>query len=102
MDQFQDQDPSETQEWLEALESVIKFQGQKRAGYLVKQLLDRAAAQGIPTPDAITTPFRNTIPTSREKRMPGDLFMERRRSEEHTSELQSRENLVCRLLLEKK
>src|SRR5690606_41307391 len=30
-------------------------------------------------------------------------FFERaRRSEEHTSELQSRENLVCRLLLEKK
>src|SRR5436309_5556006 len=28
--------------------------------------------------------------------------IERRRSEEHTSELQSRENLVCRLLLEKK
>src|SRR5215475_14793137 len=28
--------------------------------------------------------------------------LERRRSEEHTSELQSRENLVCRLLLEKK
>src|SRR5690606_42076832 len=27
---------------------------------------------------------------------------ERGRSEEHTSELQSRENLVCRLLLEKK
>src|SRR5690606_39830546 len=27
---------------------------------------------------------------------------ERTRSEEHTSELQSRENLVCRLLLEKK
>src|SRR5207302_7445719 len=29
----------------------------------------------------------------------GDLLI---RSEEHTSELQSRENLVCRLLLEKK
>src|SRR5690606_41413388 len=28
--------------------------------------------------------------------------MDDRRSEEHTSELQSRENLVCRLLLEKK
>src|SRR5690606_41707348 len=27
---------------------------------------------------------------------------DKRRSEEHTSELQSRENLVCRLLLEKK
>src|SRR5690606_30588547 len=30
------------------------------------------------------------------------LNTELRRSEEHTSELQSRENLVCRLLLEKK
>src|SRR5690606_40132417 len=30
------------------------------------------------------------------------IFSEMLRSEEHTSELQSRENLVCRLLLEKK
>src|SRR2546427_7378263 len=30
------------------------------------------------------------------------VFRERRRSEEHTSELQSQSNLVCRLLLEKK
>src|SRR6266700_3129242 len=32
----------------------------------------------------------------------GGLFWDGVRSEEHTSELQSRENLVCRLLLEKK
>src|SRR5690606_40728072 len=32
----------------------------------------------------------------------GVPMAERERSEEHTSELQSRENLVCRLLLEKK
>src|SRR2546429_6074163 len=32
----------------------------------------------------------------------GKLFSERFRSEEHTSELQSRLHLVCRLLLEKK
>src|SRR5690606_4766215 len=30
------------------------------------------------------------------------IWLRRDRSEEHTSELQSRENLVCRLLLEKK
>src|SRR5690606_41744585 len=30
-----------------------------------------------------------------------DLVQHKERSEEHTSELQSRENLVCRLLLEK-
>src|SRR2546430_13032250 len=38
------------------------------------------------------------------KKLPG-LFVRRRcdpRSEEHTSELQSQSNLVCRLLLEKK
>src|SRR2546430_11772952 len=32
----------------------------------------------------------------------GDHFQEIGRSEEHTSELQSQSNLVCRLLLEKK
>src|SRR5690606_41593611 len=32
----------------------------------------------------------------------GSCVTSTRRSEEHTSELQSRENLVCRLLLEKK
>src|SRR3989442_7953134 len=33
---------------------------------------------------------------------PGEARRERGRSEEHTSELQSRPHLVCRLLLEKK
>src|SRR5690606_41447388 len=40
-------------------------------------------------------PSRRPLPTPAACRRP-------RRSEEHTSELQSRENLVCRLLLEKK
>src|SRR5258708_22451477 len=35
-------------------------------------------------------------------RLPGDSGDERDRSEEHTSELQSPDHLVCRLLLEKK
>src|SRR5690606_41758879 len=34
--------------------------------------------------------------------LPGRHVVHAPRSEEHTSELQSRENLVCRLLLEKK
>src|SRR5690606_1804109 len=50
-------------------------------------------------------PFVGYIPQShrlfsKEKLEVNDLDIER--SEEHTSELQSRENLVCRLLLEKK
>src|SRR2546428_1935839 len=35
-------------------------------------------------------------------RVPHQMHFDRRRSEEHTSELQSRSDLVCRLLLEKK
>src|SRR5690606_40579990 len=42
------------------------------------------------------SPSRNSSATSSRRQVPVE------RSEEHTSELQSRENLVCRLLLEKK
>src|SRR5690606_41631582 len=38
----------------------------------------------------------------RDRRLRGEGQRRAGRSEEHTSELQSRENLVCRLLLEKK
>src|SRR3712207_8584191 len=34
--------------------------------------------------------------------LPAQGFLRKKRSEEHTSELQSRQYLVCRLLLEKK
>src|SRR6266511_5710714 len=50
-----------------------------------------------------TTLFRSTPAGPRAVREPGvPARPDERRSEEHTSELQSRENLVCRLLLEKK
>src|SRR5256886_4301099 len=44
------------------------------------------------------TPVRRVPPQASTRRWRGDLL----RSEEHTSELQSQSNLVCRLLLEKK
>src|SRR3712207_7226477 len=44
-----------------------------------------------------------TIPILRKKHgLTADALVEKVRSEEHTSELQSRQYLVCRLLLEKK
>src|SRR5690606_41920413 len=45
--------------------------------------------------------FPNDV-LGREHRGAADEGERHRRSEEHTSELQSRENIVCRLLLEKK
>ncbi|WP_226668011.1 pyruvate dehydrogenase (acetyl-transferring), homodimeric type [Microbulbifer aggregans] len=71
-------DIQETQEWLDALQAVIRHSGKERAAFLLKQLSDRATNIGVQLPAAITTPYRNTIPPQAEKRMPGDLFMERR------------------------
>src|SRR6266511_5880714 len=49
-----------------------------------------------------TTLFRSAPRTPTACPRSRDRIPPRGRSEEHTSELQSRENLVCRLLLEKK
>lgn len=75
---YEDKDPIETQEWLDALDSVLRNSGRGRTAFLLKALAERAANAGTRLPAAITTPYRNTIPPTAEKRMPGDLFMERR------------------------
>ncbi len=74
----EDRDPQETREWLEALDGVLKYEGRGRAAFLLKTLAEAAAQAGTKMPAAITTPFRNTIEPANEKRMPGDLFMERK------------------------
>src|SRR5436309_9345606 len=45
---------------------------------------------------------RTALPPRSRQAQPRRAPESQKRSEEHTSELQSRENLVCRLLLEKK
>src|SRR5256885_2432870 len=50
----------------------------------------------------LRTPARTPARRALDRRAPGRDHSRSRRSEEHTSELQSPCNLVCRLLLEKK
>jgi len=74
-----DNNPEETREWLDALESVLRHEGADRAGYLLQCLASRMIHIGAQLPYGnITTPYRNTIPPDREARMPGDLFTERK------------------------
>ena len=75
---IEDTDPLETTEWLESFDAVVKNDGRERARFLLERLAEHATETGTRLPPAITTPFRNTIPPTAEKRMPGDLFMERR------------------------
>ncbi|MBT3625177.1 MAG: pyruvate dehydrogenase (acetyl-transferring), homodimeric type, partial [Gammaproteobacteria bacterium] len=72
-----DIDPVESEEWIEAINSVIETEGVERAQYLLQRLSTKVTETGAQLPYAINTPYRNTIPISKEARMPGDLFMER-------------------------
>src|SRR6266511_977080 len=67
----------------------------------------RPESRARPRPGTRAGPPRSTPRAARRRWLPAGRppHRERRsrsRSEEHTSELQSRENIVCRLLLEKK
>ena len=58
--------------------------------------------QEADTPDLATPLVADYCTDNPDNCTDGKINMEFQRSEEHTSELQSRTNLVCRLLLEKK
>ena len=47
---FQDIDVLETQEWLDALEGVLKHEGQEKARYLVAQLQAKLGQNGVALP----------------------------------------------------
>jgi len=75
-----DSDPIETAEWRDALAAVAREQGAERAGWLLRQLAEHAAAMGLPHADRHSTPYVNTIPAHLEPPYPGDLDLERRLS----------------------
>jgi len=77
-DMIEDIDPIETQEWMDALESVAKNDGDERARYLLRELGSKASELGVQDATTLNTPYINTISPRDEVRMPGDLFMERR------------------------
>ena len=73
-----DADPQETQEWLEALESVIGIEGSDRAAYLIDRQIEFARVNGVTQPFHAETPYINTIPVEQQARIPGDQDIEHR------------------------
>ncbi|OGT36324.1 MAG: pyruvate dehydrogenase (acetyl-transferring), homodimeric type [Gammaproteobacteria bacterium RBG_16_51_14] len=76
--QENDIDPQETQEWLEALESILEREGVERAHFILEQLIAKARKSGAYLPYSATTAYLNTIPPAKEERSPGDPALERR------------------------
>ena len=71
-----DPDPAETREWLEALDSVLEFEGTDRAEQLLDSLLTEGRRKHVPVPYSAATPYLNTIPPERELPYPGDQAVE--------------------------
>ena len=46
MEPLPDIDPTETKEWLDALESVLTNEGTERAHYLLERLVEKARRSG--------------------------------------------------------
>ena len=73
-----DIDPTETQEWLESLDAVIKKDGTDRAQYIIKKLINESNKEGFVQSLTRITPYINTIHASSEVKSPGDQNIERR------------------------
>lgn len=73
-----DVDVLETQEWLQALESVVREEGVERAQFLLEKLLQEARFEGVDIPTSVKTNYINTIPAEEEPAYPGDVNIERR------------------------
>jgi pyruvate dehydrogenase E1 component len=71
-----DLDPLETRKWLDALNSVVVFDGADRTTFLLDELLNGARRNGVPVPYSANTPYLNTIPPVRETPHPGDQEIE--------------------------
>ncbi len=75
-DQNIDIDPQETQEWLDALESVMETESIERAYYLLEVMVEKARRSGVYLPFSANTAYLNTIPPHLEERTPGDPDLE--------------------------
>ena len=73
-----DIDVTETSEWLASLDYVLKSKGPDRVRFLIEQMRDRAAEEGIQSAEDTKTPYVNTIPVKDQAAFPGNREIERR------------------------
>jgi pyruvate dehydrogenase E1 component len=74
----QDVDPIETQEWTDAVESILKNEGAERAHFILEQMVERVRRRGGHLPFNSTTSYENTIPVNQQQPLPGNNDIEQR------------------------
>ena len=75
---YNDNDPQETQEWIESIEDALEEHGYERARFLLETLIDYAQAKGARLPFNTNTPYLNTILPEQEPEYPGNRVIERK------------------------
>ena len=73
-----DSDPEETDEWLEALRSVVESQGAERARMLLHEIMAEAEGLAVPIRPPSQTPYLNSISIEQQPPYPGNLGLEER------------------------
>jgi pyruvate dehydrogenase E1 component len=73
-----DADGTETREWLEGFESLVRAEGPARGTYILRRLLDQARRLRVPLPAVLNTPYVNTIALDQQPPYPGSLELEAR------------------------
>ncbi len=71
-----DNDPQETQEWMDALGGVLANEGATRAHFLIEKLIAQAREEGIDLPYSANTEYINTIPVEQQPKYPGNPDLE--------------------------
>ncbi len=71
-------DPAETAEWVDAINSVIAFEGTGRADDILEHVVATARRAGANLPFAANTAYINTIPVSEQPPYPGNRELENR------------------------
>jgi len=71
-----DIDPLETQDWIESLSAVVEKDGNQRAHFLIKELINKAYKEGVNIPYTQNTPYISTIPAEAQVKSSGAQNME--------------------------
>ena len=72
-----DNDPVETQEWLDSVDAVVESDGRERMAFLLDQAIDHAQEFGVKVSAGLSTPYVNTIPVEEDEPLAGNPELER-------------------------
>ncbi|WAI19149.1 MAG: pyruvate dehydrogenase (acetyl-transferring), homodimeric type [Buchnera aphidicola (Brevicoryne brassicae)] len=76
---YDDVDPIETSDWIQAIESVIREEGRERAYFLIEQILRKSKINKIEFfRSFFTSDYINTISSEDECEYPGNIILEKR------------------------